>query len=488
MTYSDWYKKILDNILLDKLKLDGEIKSEEEEVIKRVMGCHEALKEKGGSCSDINVIPFRVYAKLGRDEVKPMNRGITMLNHSKVEPMEVLKDVLCQGSILDNIERTTSTFDGICHQKFRSAKTNVNIEESDSDDDEDYCIKRNSLGAPIYGPTSVKYLNCNDLMDCALALQEGCNRAAKTRYNTKLAHLLPKQIYSPCIVDWIMLNKMGYAKEIENMLEIKVYEAGIQEETFSYEAWIRAFDINEPIYIKLCHEIYSTYDFDEFARRLGLYHSDEVNEEGFDVYFQGGLRGDEIFNASDYWLSISSVEELHLSRSLASTIQSPILRVLQKMITYGMCQRTTGYDKVQKNELWLMSMFAEKHQNGYANVAWLMAKWLERKRVGIQKDSMICYGQLITKMRVDRLFEEGLIPEVPPGHREGAIKRMAYRQSYHWDMYHGVFEHMAGVYDVPLQGAYNLPLLITQSSSINPSMHREMMMRSVRVDTSFDLS
>ncbi|GJZ92029.1 hypothetical protein Tco_0664094 [Tanacetum coccineum] len=52
------------------------------------------------------------------------------------------------------------------------AKTNVKTEESDSDDDEDYCIKRNSMGAPIYRPNSSKYLNCNDLMDRALALQE----------------------------------------------------------------------------------------------------------------------------------------------------------------------------------------------------------------------------------------------------------------------------------------------------------------------------
>ncbi|GJW87184.1 hypothetical protein Tco_0162524 [Tanacetum coccineum] len=299
-----------------------------------------------------------------------------MLNHSKAEPMGLLKDLLCQvgvttviakflilnmhvdkevpilvgrgflytcGSILDTIERTTSTFDVICHQKFRAAKTNVNNEESDSDDDEDYCIKRNILGAPIYGPKSSKYLNCSDLMDQALALQEtigtyddevgssrpkrfrqyetvgeailphvhhqfllweGCNRAAKTRYNTKLAHF------------------------IENMLEIKVYEAGSQEEIFSSEAWRRVFDINDLIYTELCHEFYSTYKFDEvcadnelrrkkvikfqlcgrahsltlleFARRLGLYHSDEVNEEGFDVYFLGGLRSDENFNARDY--------------------------------------------------------------------------------------------------------------------------------------------------------------------------------------------
>nr|GEX09807.1 hypothetical protein [Tanacetum cinerariifolium] len=50
------------------------------------------------------------------------------------------------------------------------------------------------------------------------------NRATKSRHNTNLTHFLPKQIYSPCIVDWGLLNNMGCAKEIEAMLEIKVYE------------------------------------------------------------------------------------------------------------------------------------------------------------------------------------------------------------------------------------------------------------------------
>nr|GEX62647.1 hypothetical protein [Tanacetum cinerariifolium] len=110
------------------------------------------------------------------------------------------------------------------------------------------------------------------------------------------------------------------------MLKIKVYEMGGQEETFAYEAWRNAFDINEPIYTELCHDFYSTYEFDE-----------EV-----------------------YTMLLKSV------RSAASTIRSPILRVLQKMITYGLCQRTTGYDKIQKNELWLMSMFEARHQNRMA--------------------------------------------------------------------------------------------------------------------------
>nr|GEV17072.1 hypothetical protein [Tanacetum cinerariifolium] len=77
MEYSDKYKKIMDGIVRDKLKLDGEIKKEEEEVIKQVKG--EALKEKEDprafviligleaqidlnaftdTGSDINVMPF----------------------------------------------------------------------------------------------------------------------------------------------------------------------------------------------------------------------------------------------------------------------------------------------------------------------------------------------------------------------------------------------------------------------------------------------
>ena len=86
----------------------------------------------------------------------------------------------------------------------------------------------------------------------------------------------------------------------------------------------------------------------EFARRLGLYHAEELDEEGFDVYFQGGLRSDENFSAQEYWLTISTKDNLNLSRSSASKIRNPLLRVTHKMITYNICQRTTGMIKSRK--------------------------------------------------------------------------------------------------------------------------------------------
>ncbi|GJZ82008.1 hypothetical protein Tco_0647002 [Tanacetum coccineum] len=105
---------------------------------------------------------------------------------------------------------------------------------------------------------------------------------------------------------------MGYAEEIEEMLEIKVYEIGGHQEIFTSKVWRRLFDIKEKNYIELCHEFYCTFAFDE------------------------------------------------------------------KMITYGVCPRTTWYDKMQRNELWLMSKFEAKHQNVY--VMWPGFGWKNGSR------------------------------------------------------------------------------------------------------------
>ncbi|GJY26847.1 hypothetical protein Tco_0401573, partial [Tanacetum coccineum] len=43
-------------------------------------------------------------------------------------------------------------------------------------------------------------------------------------------------------------------------------------------------------------------------------------------------------------------------------------------------------------------MFEAKHQNGYANVSSLIAKWLKRKGVGTKKESMIMCGQFVMRL------------------------------------------------------------------------------------------
>ncbi|GKF17596.1 hypothetical protein Tco_0062514, partial [Tanacetum coccineum] len=101
IAYHDKYKKILNEVWKDKVELDGKIKKEEEEAIKKVKG--EALKEKddpgafifpirlegkvnenalADTGSDINTMPYQIYEQLGREEMKKVDRGITMINHT----------------------------------------------------------------------------------------------------------------------------------------------------------------------------------------------------------------------------------------------------------------------------------------------------------------------------------------------------------------------------------------------------------------------
>ncbi|GJU93962.1 hypothetical protein Tco_1318718 [Tanacetum coccineum] len=414
MAYHDKYKKILDEIWKDKVELDGKIIKEEEEAVKRIKS--EALKEKddpgafifpirleglvnknalANTGSDIYTMPYRIYEQLGREEMKKVDRGITMINHTQTEAMGILTNVLCQLLVGDSCirlvsERLFSTFDGFCHQTFHAARSDVmRNAKSDSDDEEEYHIKRNKFGASIYGPKPAPYLNCNDPAERSLAIQiplkhvnwkpdykgsytkeeeatgQWCTEIRLTdpygniylqgfttkKTDRKLSkyHKL-SDIMSP---NWYCFHKSTmrscYGKdvaemqslEIDDMLRIRLHEAGMNEEIFTSMAWIKAFNINEPIYAELCHKFYSTYEFDKVCA------DDELQTKKIIKFRLGGrahrgLRSDEHFNAQEYWLSISREENLGLSRSHTSTIRNPILRVIHKMITYGLYQRTTG--------------------------------------------------------------------------------------------------------------------------------------------------
>nr|GFA73703.1 hypothetical protein [Tanacetum cinerariifolium] len=109
MAYHDSYKKVLDEVWKDNVELDGKIVKEKEEAVKRIKG--EALKEKDDprafifpirlegkvnenaltdTWSDINTISYWIYETLRREEIKKVDRGITMINITKLKLWECL--------------------------------------------------------------------------------------------------------------------------------------------------------------------------------------------------------------------------------------------------------------------------------------------------------------------------------------------------------------------------------------------------------------
>ncbi|GJY18614.1 ribonuclease H-like domain-containing protein [Tanacetum coccineum] len=130
MAYHDKYKKVLDKIWKDKVELDGMIVKEEEEAIKKVNG--EALKGKddpgafifpirlegqvnknalADTGSDINTMPYQIYEQLGREDMKKVDRRITMINHTQAEGMGILTNVLCQVKVTTLIAKFSLILD-----------------------------------------------------------------------------------------------------------------------------------------------------------------------------------------------------------------------------------------------------------------------------------------------------------------------------------------------------------------------------------------
>ncbi|GJZ56819.1 hypothetical protein Tco_0612313 [Tanacetum coccineum] len=401
MAYSDKYKKILDRICLDKMKLDG-IDKEEEEAIIKIKG--EALIEK----DDPGAFRGSTECKEGDHNVK--------------------------------------SFEGRAYGAFKGCV----VLESDSDDEEEYAIQRNKFGALIYGPKPARKIYVwkkvvSFLGSLLFALQHvdwkpdytgSFNRKedGDGQWHVEIRLTDPYgNVYDKGFVTKKTIKKLAkYHKLWEQMMMKSDHQD--PNALDNMKPWRRYCShkfilnyCNGKVTTKmqsqeLFHEFYSTYEFDEvcdddelktkkiikfiiggrahsltlleFTQRLGLYHSEELDKEGFDV--------------------------------------NPVLMVLHKMITYGLCQRTTGYDKTQKNDLWLLSMFDARHQNGYANVAWLIVRYAYEGRLipedpqpGVSKVSIPRPPRSSMQELYDRMGRMEI--------RQEAIERMEYRQSYHWD-------------------------------------------------------
>ncbi|GJS61898.1 hypothetical protein Tco_0656682 [Tanacetum coccineum] len=166
MAYNDKYKTIIDEIWKDKVELDGKNVKEDEEAVKRLKG--EALKEKDDPGAFI--FPIRLEGKVNENALAV---GVTTII-AKFLILDIPIDydapimvgwgfLYMMGSILNTPERLFSTFDEVCHQTFKAARFDVlRTAKSDSDDEQEYVIKRNKFGAPIYGPKPAPYLNCTN--------------------------------------------------------------------------------------------------------------------------------------------------------------------------------------------------------------------------------------------------------------------------------------------------------------------------------------
>ncbi|GJX67021.1 hypothetical protein Tco_0302748 [Tanacetum coccineum] len=192
--------------------------------------------------------------------------------------------------------------------------------------------------------------------------------------------------------------------EIDDMLRIKLREAKSNEEIFTSVVWIRAFNINEPIYAELFHEFNSTYDvgnyrFDETKETSG----NIINTDHIDLRLNGNIARKSRVLTDDV---IRSLKTPIYCRDLDTTSLRDLINFVGRLIPRGSILGVLG--------------------------------WYFLDSDGIMQDLYDRLGRM-----------EGYATVAMSGRRLGShITRTGQRS----------VENMAGVYSVPLQGAYNQPI------------------------------
>ncbi|GJU19143.1 hypothetical protein Tco_1147109 [Tanacetum coccineum] len=89
------------------------------------------------------------------------------------------------------------------------------------------------------------------------------------------------------------------------------------------------------------------------------------------------------------------IGKLTIGKKKSAKIRYPLLHILHKILVGAFVHRTASRDKVQKPDLWLLSLLDEGHN---ANVSWILAEYLSRRAPGIKVKSEIYGGHFMIKI------------------------------------------------------------------------------------------
>lgn len=162
--------------------------------------------------------------------------------------------------------------------------------------------------------------------------------------------------------------------------------------TFYFDRKVNDVLGDDCVWFRLCGREHA-FSLPKFAVALGLYEESEIQHRLFRPHFVSLARGNDQYTGIDeYWNRIGDPTCL---RRNASRIRNPLLKVLQKLISWGLIHRSGGQEKCSQSDLWVMKLL-EEYKNG--NVAWIIVEYLSKRAPGIKKQSDVCGGHYVTML------------------------------------------------------------------------------------------
>ncbi|GJY58377.1 hypothetical protein Tco_0458269 [Tanacetum coccineum] len=209
-----------------------------------------------------------------------------------------------------------------------------------------------------------------------------------------------------------------YLNDLLDMMKIEnMHEDG---DIFEDHSWENVFSNGEKVYREWCLEFYLTmflnrkvnrdeimkekcicfrlcrkehvYTLPEFTVLLGLYSESDVQHRLFETHFLRLMTNDEGFNHEAYW---SRIGQPRTEKKKLADIRYPLFHIMHQILVIAFVHRSGSRDKVQKPDLWLLSLLDEGYNE---NVAWILAEYLSKRASGIKETSEICGGHFVTKI------------------------------------------------------------------------------------------
>nr|GEV75877.1 hypothetical protein [Tanacetum cinerariifolium] len=101
---------------------------------------------------------------------------------------------------------------------------------------------------------------------------------------------------------------------------------------------------------------------------------------------------DKQFDYKDYWTRDGKPI---LTNHKEVLMKEPIMRIVHKVIVGSLVHRVSSREICQKQDLWMMSALEESRR---VNLAWIISNYLYKHAPGTKENSVICAGLYVTKI------------------------------------------------------------------------------------------
>nr|GEY85649.1 hypothetical protein [Tanacetum cinerariifolium] len=343
----------------------------------------------------VSVLQYSLYKSLGLGNPHPCHSNLTMADKTQTKAMGKVSNTriqigyqayLADCLFLDiPVIKQLPLFLGRPFHRACGAMIDMGCGTMTIDDG------RDKGGSPKYGRVAPLFLDNEDEMARALAMEEALHESRRKlevkRKSEKSPGTNPIQIDPQVKPDDRLVapperlesvvhknqsrpNEYGCEDALLNMINIEYMDE--DRDVFLDRSWEHVFSNGEKVYREWFLEFYSTMLV--------------INDKGF--------------NYDTYWNRIG--QPTTVKKKLVD-IRYLLLHIMHTILVGAFTHRSSSRDKVQKFNLWLLSLLDEGNN---ANVAWILAEYHSKKSSEYKRESEICGGHFVTKIYNDRELDK----------------------------------------------------------------------------------